>query len=209
MAIVQIIGASGQAVDMSNVRAWDGESGGIQPPGWYDFTIDEVVQEASSQGNPQLVLSLTVLNGLETEINNGRQTKHWISLTEKAAGRLKNFLDAVGLVVGAEGFDDQDLVGRSFRAEVFESMYTKEDAVNGPTEKTSYKIRKEMSIPAAEGDVPAAAAAPSAPPAQAPAQAAPAQRTAPPKANPPTQQRPPVVQQPRPGQRLPTPGVRK
>ena len=121
MAIVSIIGSDGAPMNLGEVQAWNGVGGGLTP-GNYIFEVEEVIQEAAkSSGNLQLVVTLRVLNG-DTEVHNGQTTKHWLSLTPKAAGRLKAFMDAVGLAPGADGtsFDDQELVGRQFMAEVFE-----------------------------------------------------------------------------------------
>lgn len=218
MSPITIIDESGAPVDLTQIPAWDGEGGGIQPPGWYSFEITDVALEQSSKGNPQLVLTLTVLSGDDTQDNNGRTTKHWVALTAKAAGRFVNMCNAVGLAVSPAP-DEQDFIGRQFRAEVFENHYKETDPVQGDIDKVSYKIRKEMPIDNGEAPAaaPEAAAAPAqaAPPPAAPAQAAPAQaasvqqKPAPARPAQPAQPRVAGAVQARPGQRLPSPSARK
>ena len=101
MAIVTVLDENGQPMDLSNVQAWDGESS-LVPPGNYTFEVAGVTQEQSNNGKPQLALDLTVVAAEGTEQYNGSKMKHWISLTAAAAGRLKNFLDAVGIVAGVK-----------------------------------------------------------------------------------------------------------
>jgi hypothetical protein len=196
MAQVQILDENNNPVDLATVAAWNGESSMVSP-GQYYFQVMEVVQEASSKGNPQLVISLQVIGGVESEAHNGAKMKHWISLTLKAAGRLVNFCNACGVVLGAGGFDDQDLVDKQLMAEVYEDTYTKQTAA-GPVEKTSTKIRNEEPIPGA-----APAAAPVALSAPTPQPAA----VAPPAARQPALPPGPrvAVALPRPGQRIPLP----
>jgi hypothetical protein len=113
----------------------------------------------SSTQKPQMELGLSVVQGATTEQHNGQPIKHWVSLTKAAAGRLRNFLDAVGLAPDAEGgFDDSELIGRQFMGEIFEDEYQKGINLDGtPKIKTSIKIRKERPV---EGAAPEAAPAP-------------------------------------------------
>jgi len=201
MARVTILGPDNQPVDWSTVAAWDGEGGGRLTPGNYLFEVAGVAQEPASTGNLQLVIDLMVVQGLETEVHNGASTKHWLSLTPKAAGRVKQFLDAIGVVPDADGtFEDQEFISRQFMAEVFEDEYNKVDPLTGQsTVKKTSKIRKEMPV---EGAAPAAAPTPA--PAPAPRPAAPARATAPAlPAGPRVASLPP-----RPGVRLPVPAKR-
>jgi len=206
MARVQVFDEQGALIDLRGVAPWDGEGFSVAP-GEYVFEVEEATQEQSSKDKPQLALGLRIVSGLATEVHNDQKMKHWISLTGKAAPRLRNFLNAVGIEADADGgFDDQDLIGRQFQAEVFESEYQKgTDPVTGaPNMKTSSKIRKERLV---EGEA-GASQAPAAPPAPLPRAAAP-QRPAPPPAR---AQRPlptarvasPLL---RPGQRAPLPGA--
>jgi hypothetical protein len=217
MARVQIIiEESGQPMDLATVKAWDGEFQGLTP-GDYLFQVEEASQEASkTKGTPQLVVKCLVIQGFTTETHNGNKITHWVALTAKAAGRLKNFLDATGLVPDADGgFDDQDLVGRYFIAEAFDQEYTKVDGQGVETKTVSTKLKKERPYGETAAEPPAAP-----PPAVQPAPPPPAQPAPPPP--PPAQPAPPPAaptraQAPqlpraavathllRPGQRLPVP----
>lgn len=196
MAIVSVINPDGTPVDFSQVTPWDGESGSLTP-GNYIFEVTEVAQEMSSNNKPQLVLHLVVING-DTQIHNGQNTMHWISLTAKAAGRYVNFLQAIGIDFMGP-VDDQDFLGRQFQGEVFEQPYTVIDPIKGPIVKTRNKIRKETPI---EGAAAQAAPAPAPPPATAPARVVAPARALPPQAR-------GAAVLPRPGQRVPMPGTRK
>lgn len=210
MAIVTVVDENNQPIDLNAAQAWDGESSMV-PPGIYVFEIEGAAQEMSGAQppKPQLVLDLIVVAAEGTEQYNGSKMKHWVSLTAKAAGRLKNLLDAVGLVPGADGFDDQDLIGRQFEAEVFENEYKVMDPVNGEVTKKSTKIRKELPVGGVAASTapaaPAPAAAPAAAPAPAPA-AAPARTAAP--ARPAAPAKPPTRPLPTPGSRV-VGGVRR
>jgi len=212
MARLLVVDENNNPIDMAQVAAWDGESNGV-PPGTYIFEIVGATQEMSNNQKPQLVLDLIVIAGDGTEAYNGAKQKHWTSLTAKAAGRLKNLLNAVGLVAGPEGLDDQELIGRQFQADVVEEPYTEQTAT-GPVEKTSCKIKHEVPVGSAEA---VSAAAPASVPAPAPAPApaaAPAVRPAPavaPAAAPAraqAPQQPSALAQPRVASALPRPGQR-
>ena len=180
MAIVSIRNPDGTPFNFDEIAAWDGIGGSGPIPGTFLFEISAAVQEMSKNSKPQLVLDLTVIQGAETETENGKTTKHWLSLANNkgSAGRLKSLLDAVGIT--ALPFDDQDLPGRQFWAEVYEDTYEVQTPL-GPVSKTSSKIRCEQAAEGAATAAPAAAApAPAPAPARAPAlAAAPARATAP------------------------------
>jgi hypothetical protein len=199
MAIVSIQNADGTPFNLAEADAWDGEGGNFPIPGNYIFEITAAVQENSSQGKPQLMLDLVVVQGETTETENGKTMKHWVSLTAKAAGRLKNLLDACGIVPAPEGFDDQELPGKQFWAEVFEDEYMQTTPM-GPVPKKSTKIRKEIAVEGAVTQASPRAAAPAPKPAPA-AAAAPARAAAPKLPAGPRV----ATSLPAPGQRLPMP----
>ena len=145
MARVQVMDENGQPIDLRGIQPWDGEAFSITP-GEYLFEVETATREQSSQQKPQLAFDLKVVQGLNTDVHNGGQMKHWISLAPKAAGRLVNFMNATGVVPDAEGgCDDQEFVGRQFIGEVYESPYQKgvNPETGEPIMKTSSKIRKE------------------------------------------------------------------
>jgi hypothetical protein len=180
MAVVTILGPDGAAVDTSQVQAWDGESGSLTP-GNYIFAITEAVQEASARkGTPQLKLTLEVING-DTEVHNGQTAWHNLNLkgdnersARAAAGRMVNFMQAVGV---EPGFDDQDLIGKMFMAEVKLQEYEDTDGLGNKIPKTRTQICKEQPAPGATPAAAPPAAAPVARP--APAAAPPARAAAP------------------------------
>ncbi len=152
MARVQVFDENGAPVDLNQVQPWDGEGFSITP-GDYSFIVTKAAREMSRQQKPQLALELEVLSGAATEAHNGAAMHHWISLTSKAASRLRGFMDAVGLEADADGgFDDQDCVGRQFTAEVYEDQYQKgvSPETGQPIMKTSSKIRKERPMEGAQ-----------------------------------------------------------
>lgn len=204
MARVQVLDENNAPLDLNTVAPWDGE-GFFVTPGEYVFTIETATQTMSSSAKPQLELGLVIAQGLATEAHNGQNMKHWVSLTKAAAGRLRNFLDAIGLAPDEQGgFDDAELIGRQFIAEVWEDEYQK--GLNGdgtPNMKKSTKLRKERPVEGAEAaaEAPAPARAPAPAPAAKPAPApAPARQAAPAK--------PSVPGLPRVASTLPTPGQR-
>ena len=206
MARVQVFDENNVVVDLNSVQPWDGEGFAITP-GDYTFEVKTVLQTVSKQNKPQLKMELGVIAGEVTEAHNGATMRHWISLSPKAAPRLRAFMDAIGITADAEGgFDDQDFVGRQFIAEVYEDQYQK--GVNletgEPIMKTTSKIRKERML---EGSQQAGAPQPT--PA---AKAAPSPR--PSLGTPPARPTVPMLPRvtgviPRPGQRVPLPGAKR
>lgn len=185
-----------QGVNLNEVSAWDGASSSL-PPAEYLFEVEDCIVGATSKQNPQLEFNLTVVAGAETDIYNGTSRKHWVVMTDKAAGRVRNMLDACGVQMDAEGgFDSDHFIGARFIAEVFEDTYSKPNLeTGGSIEKTSNKIRKErpesVGFSSQEGMAsavvaPAVPAAPAAPvaPAAAVAPAAPARPLPPAQAQP-------------------------
>lgn len=199
MARVQVLDENNQPVNLNNVEAWDGEGFHVTP-GDYIFEVTSVVQTQSGTGKPQLELGLSIVQGLATEAHNGQNMKHWVSLTSAAAPRLRNFLNAIGLAPdGDGGFDDVEIVGRQFQAEVWEDEYQKGINADGtPNMKKSTKIRKECPVEGAEQPA-APAPAPVAKPAAA-ARPVPAAKPTTPTL--PRAAGPALVQ---PGQRVPIP----
>jgi len=207
MAIVGIPG-----VNLNEVDAWDGSSGGALPPGEYVFEVTECIIGNSSKGNSQLELDLVVVAGAVTDAVNGATKKHWVVMTEKSAGRVRNMLDACGVQMNAAGaFDSDHFKGTQFIGEVYEDSYDKPDLSTGQNvTKITSKIRKERPVSVGFSDqdgapaiAPAAAPAPQAP---APAPAAPAAPARPLPPGPRVAGAGAVL--PRPGMRAPIPGRR-
>ena len=205
MARVQVLDENNTPLDLNTVAPWDGEGFHVTP-GEYVFTIETATQTMSSSSKPQLELGLVIAQGLATEAHDGQNMKHWVSLTKAASGRLRNFMDATGLAPDEQGgFDDAELIGRQFIAEVFEDEYQKGINADGaPNMKKSTKIRKERPV---EGATEAATEAPAPAPAPVPAaKPTPAAAVKAPPAKPAAPGLPRVASSlPTPGQRVPIP----
>lgn len=195
-------------VNLNETKPWDGEAN-MLPPGEYAFEVVNCTLGTSSNNNPQLEFDLTVVAGADSEAYNGAKKKHWVVITDKSAGRVRNIVDACGVSMEADGsFDSDAFIGTQFIAEVFEDSWDKPDLASGTSvTKTNSKLRKERSLSAGWGDTtgtvaPAQPAQPAAPAAKAPAARAPA----PAAATPPGPRL--ASSLPRPGQRAPIPGRR-
>lgn len=166
-------------VDLNQISPWDGGSS-MLPPGEYVFEIAEcvVVPPKKADGSPQLEFDLVVQGGADSDQYNGIERKHWLSLAPKAAGRVRNMLDATGVQPEADGSFDSDLFkGTQFIAEVYEDTYQKADLTvpSGVREVVTNKIRKERPVSAgwSNGVETAPASAPASTPAPAPKAPAP------------------------------------
>jgi hypothetical protein len=163
-------------VDLNKTNPWDGSTS-MLPPGEYVFQVEEcvIVPPKKEGGHPQLEFDLTVQAGADSEQYNGTEKKHWLSLAPKAAGRVRNMLDACGVAVEADGsFDSDHFQGAQFIAEVYEESYLKPNLAKGTTDEViTNRIRKERPVEAGWSDGGAAPAAAQAPAAAAPAAAAP------------------------------------
>jgi hypothetical protein len=174
-------------VNLNETAAWDGEQSTL-PPGEFMFeVIDCTIKPPKKDGqSPQLEFDLEVLAGVDTDQCNGQSKKHWLSLAPKAAGRVRNMLDACGVAPDADGgFDSDDFKGKQFIAESYEETYDKPDLTTGETKPViNNRLRKERPVEAgwsgggevAQPEQPEQPAKPAAtaPVKRAPAQAAPA-----------------------------------
>lgn len=97
--------------------------------GTYDLQIESVEQGASKNGNPQLTVKCRFVGGKY----DGKQITSWYSLLEQSQWKLSVLVEATGCphtVVGhgpsgdpLVEFDEADLVGRIFTADVTISEY--------------------------------------------------------------------------------------
>lgn len=160
---------------LHEVKAWGGESEMLPPGEDYVLMIEKAEQEQSSgKGTLQLAVSVSVLN--EGEVN-GRKAKFWYNIDpnakEGSRKRLRSLIDAAGIPLDqAGGFDDQQLVGKVFVADVVHESYKKTDATTGTeVEQMNARIKNERPLP---NQQPQAAPPPPPPPAARPAFAPPA-----------------------------------
>lgn len=95
------------------------------PEGTYDLRVKKIEQKVSKKEKPQLEITLEALEGPK----DGKTMKAWYSLVPAATFRVDKLLDACGVERIDTGekdengkpiltFDDQDLLGRVFRAEI-------------------------------------------------------------------------------------------
>ena len=175
-------------VNLNDTTAWDGEQS-MLPPGEYLFeVVDCTIKPPKKEGQfAQLEFDLEVVAGADSDQSNGSQKKHWLSLSPKAAGRVRNMIDACGVPIEADGgFDSDNFKTTRFIAESYEDSYDKPDLATGEvTAKVTSKLRKERpesegwssgeAAPAAEQ--PAASTPPAATAAPAAASTAPVKRT--------------------------------
>ena len=166
---------------LHEAKAWGGEFE-VLPPGDYAFQIVKVEQENSSQkGTPTLVVHTEVISPASMA---GRKLIARYYLTEGSRGRLKSLTDATGVQLDdAGGFDDEQLIGLQFSADVVNEVYEKQDPLD-PTKKVTRNQARVQNERPFDGNIveshepPADATAgyPEQPQAAAPA---PAQRPAP------------------------------
>jgi hypothetical protein len=106
-------------IDLTNVEAWKG--GGILPPGTYSVEITSAEEKISGGGNPQVEVELRAIGG---ECDGGT-IRDWITITEAAFGRIRQFLEAVRYDIPAGEFEMpvSNLVGRQCQIIVREEPY--------------------------------------------------------------------------------------
>lgn len=154
-------------MDLSNVQPWDGTSSRIEA-GTYVFEVTEAVSgKSKSSGQPMITLTNKVVS--EGPMM-GKEQKSWVSLSEKARGRLRSFLDAAQIPYDNKGFSVSAFVGAQYEADVREEPYQGTDDMGQPVTRMSTKIVGERTV----GGAPVVAPAPVAPAKAAPAAPAPA-----------------------------------
>jgi hypothetical protein len=139
---------------LHEVQAWGGSGGLLPPNSDYVFLIEAAAIETSSgKGVPQLCINVKVLNTGEVQ---GRTGKFWYNLNfekGKARERLKALTDACAVALDANGsFDDQQVVGRQFMADVVADSYDKVDpTTNQKITKDTTRIQNERALNGAAG----------------------------------------------------------
>lgn len=147
---------------LNDVEAWGGE-GGMLPPGEYHFMIENAVQAQSKNGKPQLELDLVVINEGEMK---GRKSKQWYTLNfekDTPRKRLKQLILATGIPLDGNGdFDDAQLKGATFVADLVAEQYEVADQVTGQkltkdrTRLQNERVAGGASAPAVRSAAPAA-----------------------------------------------------
>lgn len=106
-------------ISLDGVEAWKG--GGILPPGTYTVEISSAEEKTSGGGNPQVEVELRAIGG---ECDGGT-IRDWITITEAAFGRIRQFLEAVRYTIPVGEFEMpvKELVGRQCSILVREEPY--------------------------------------------------------------------------------------
>lgn len=106
-------------ISLDGVEAWKG--GGVLPPGTYSVEITSAEEKTSGGGNPQVEVELRAIGG---EFDGGT-IRDWLTITEAAFGRIRQFLEAVKYDIPAGEFDMpvSGLVGRQCQILVREEPY--------------------------------------------------------------------------------------
>ena len=115
---------------MTMIEYSKGEGFTPLPEGTYDCRIDEVESTTSSKGNPQLQVSLTVVDGPYAD----RKPKTWYSLLPQSVWRVGQLTDALDIEQHETGqqdadgnpimsFDTDELLGRIVSFEVTQRSY--------------------------------------------------------------------------------------
>lgn len=166
-----------------------GEGGGWEPlpEGDFNFTIEDKEERTSSNGNPQLMLKMRVLDGPLAD----KVATNFLTITAKAAFRTKQLLEAAGVKYDVEGkdadgnelisFESDDLLNKNVTYKVKQREY-------------EGKLNNSFDNPRPYG---AGAAAAQAAPAGAPATAAPTGAAPPARGYPGAGATPPVDRRPR------------
>lgn len=80
--------------NLADVEAWSG--GSLLPPGRHLCRVDSVDDSQLSPGqHPQIIVDLRCTNGQHA----GSTAKDWIVITEKTLGKVRQFLEALGMQI--------------------------------------------------------------------------------------------------------------
>jgi len=141
----------------------------VYEAGTYDFHIDSVTQGNSKSGNPQLTVKSKFVGGKY----DGKTFTTWYSLLEQSGWKLAALVQATGCphtVVGhdAKGnpnveFDENDLVGCYYTADVTTEKYNNQDNNRLAKERACESVEEAPAPAPAAKAVPAGLAASPAP----------------------------------------------
>lgn len=146
---VDYVSLAGFGDDGGEGRTWDGTFV-LDPEPNAGFVITGARKSKSpSKQTPCIELDLKCIDG----VNKGRESKTWYYLTPKAIQRFRHIRQVCSVPVTMPGEITQlvAFVGKQFRAQVINEVYTKEAAENmmypgkeaAQTTKTVHKIIKE------------------------------------------------------------------
>ena len=106
-------------INLQGVEAWKGS--GLLPPGTHTVEITSAQEKTSGGGKPQVEVELRAIGG---EFDGGT-IRDWITITEAAFGRVRQFLEAVRYEIPDGEFEMPvtELVGRQCSIVVREEPY--------------------------------------------------------------------------------------
>lgn len=107
----------------------------LLPEGTYVVRVVDASEGTSSNGNPQIIVDLEVVDGEQK----GQTLRDWITVTEKALGRVKGILAALRYEIPDGDFElpSSALIGRTASVLVRHEDYVS----NAGEHKVSAKIR--------------------------------------------------------------------
>jgi uncharacterized protein DUF669 len=100
--------------DFADVKPWDGDFE-LCPPGDYTLTVVNVEQDTNSNNNGYIKITFEVADGE----NQGKKVFQNYYLTAKSLGRLKQFMVAAGMSLGA--FSAGEAMGATILGTVYHS----------------------------------------------------------------------------------------
>jgi hypothetical protein len=89
-------------ISLGGVAAWS--AGDQLEPGTYRFIPTSIEREQSSNGNPQVKVGWSVNAGPYR----GSEIRDWITLTERAMGRVVQVLEAAAIDIPAQEFESYE-----------------------------------------------------------------------------------------------------
>lgn len=129
--------------DLSSTEAW-----ALLPEGNYVVRVVDASEATSSNGNPQIIVDLEVIDGEQK----GQALRDWITVTANSLGRVKGILAALRYEIPEGEFElpSSALIGRTASVLVRHEDYVS----NAGEHKVSAKIKVWEEAPAAYAPAP-------------------------------------------------------
>jgi hypothetical protein len=138
-------------ISLGGVAAWSADD--QLEPGTYRFEPSSIEREQSSNGNPQVKVEWRVTAGPYR----GSEIKDWITLTEKAMGRVVQVLEAAAVEIPAQEFESYeqmaDWLAGALKGKQVDGVVRLEPSRKDPSKE--WPTLKGYKRPAEGSDVPA------------------------------------------------------